>query len=146
MNAAIHQFTANLLAASLPIHPPTASTIGQGVDYLYFFLTGITLFFTILIFSIIFYFMVKYHRRSDDELPGFVGTSAMLEITWTLIPVLICAGIFPLGLAICTSKIREPPNAAMEMFVVGKQWMWQHPASQKVPGKSTNCICRWECR
>ena len=31
-------------------------------------LTGITLFFTVLIFSIIFYFMLKYRRKSPDEI------------------------------------------------------------------------------
>ena len=129
MNAATHLFTSNLLAAaSLPIHPPTASTIGQGVDYLYFFLTGITLFFTILIFSIIFYFMIKYHRRSEDEAPGFVGTSMTLEITWTLVPLAICAVLFVWASSLYFENSR-PPNASMELFVVGKQWMWhiQHP-------------------
>jgi cytochrome c oxidase subunit 2 len=129
MNAATHLFTSNLLAAaSLPIHPPTASTIGQGVDYLYFFLTGITLFFTILIFSIIFYFMIKYHRRSEDEAPGFVGTSMTLEITWTLVPLAICGVLFVWASSLYFENSR-PPNASMELFVVGKQWMWhiQHP-------------------
>ena len=38
----------------IPIQPEQASTIAQSVDYLYYFLTAITLFFTALIFSIIF--------------------------------------------------------------------------------------------
>ena len=51
----------------IPLQPPAASSIADGVDQLYYFLTGITLFFTVLIFSIIFYFMVKYRRQSPDE-------------------------------------------------------------------------------
>ena len=57
------------LAAVIPIQPPVASTIAQGVDNVYYFLTGLTLFFTVLIFSIIFVFMIKYRRRSPDEIP-----------------------------------------------------------------------------
>ena len=53
----------------IPMQPPAASSIAGEVDQLYYLLTGITLFFTVLIFSIIFYFMVKYRRRSQDEKP-----------------------------------------------------------------------------
>jgi heme/copper-type cytochrome/quinol oxidase subunit 2 len=42
-----------------PLKPDDASTIASGVDHLYYFLTAITLFFTFLIFTVIFYFMVK---------------------------------------------------------------------------------------
>ena len=56
-----------VLAAMIPMQPPAASTIAGEVDQLYYLLTGITLFFTVLIFSIIFYFMVKYRRRTPDE-------------------------------------------------------------------------------
>ena len=38
----------------LPFQPEQASSIAKSVDHLYFFLTAITLFFTALIFSIIF--------------------------------------------------------------------------------------------
>ena len=57
------------MPSGIPIHPEQASTIAQSVDYLYFFITAVTLFFTILIFSTIFYFMIKYRRRSPDERP-----------------------------------------------------------------------------
>src|ERR1700731_3057063 len=81
-------------AAMIPIQPPAASSIADGVDKLYYFLTGITLFFTVLIFSIIFYFMVKYHRRSNDERPPEVHSPLVLELAWTVIPSLICVVIF----------------------------------------------------
>ena len=49
---------------SIPLRPPAASTIAEGVDRLHFFLTGITLLFTATIFLCVFYFMVRYRRRS----------------------------------------------------------------------------------
>ncbi len=113
-------------AASLffPLHPPAASTIAPQVDYLYYFLTAFTLFFTFLIFAFIFYFMVKYRRRSEDEVPEEVKVSIPLELTWTLIPTAICALIFFWGSSLFFRNARPPANS-MEVFVVGKQWMWQ---------------------
>ena len=81
-------------AVMIPLQPPAASTIAGGVDKLYYVLTGITAFFAVLIFSIIFYFMVKYRRRSDEEHAPATHTSLVLELTWTIIPSMICAVLF----------------------------------------------------
>ena len=112
----------------LPIRPEAASSIAEGVDHLYFALTAITLFFTILIFSTIFFFMVKYRRRSPNERPAEIETFMPLEIAWTLIPTLICVGLFVWASSLYFENSR-PPAASSEIFVVGKQWMWhiEHP-------------------
>ena len=107
----------------IPFHPPAASTIAQGVDQLYFFLTAISVFFTVLIFGAIFYFMVKYRRRSEDEIPPATKDNLPLELTWTIIPSLICVGLFAWGSMLYVHNSR-PPKSSMEIFVVGKQWMW----------------------
>ncbi|HTV60093.1 MAG TPA: cytochrome c oxidase subunit II [Verrucomicrobiae bacterium] len=110
------------------LHPPAASTIAQGVDRLYFFLTLITLFFTALIFFTIFYFMIRYRRRSEDEIAGGPHEHLPLELTWTIIPTIICVVIFVWASFLYVRNSR-PPRASMEIFVIGKQWMWQveHP-------------------
>ncbi len=114
--------------AMIPIQPPAASSIAEDVDRLYYFLTGITTFFTVLIFSIIFYFMVKYRRRSEDERTTETHTSMFLELTWTIIPSLICVVLFVWASALYVRNSR-PPASSTEIFVIGKQWMWhiQHP-------------------
>jgi cytochrome c oxidase subunit 2 len=115
-------------AAMMSLQPPAASSIADDVDKLYFVLTGITLFFTVLIFSIIFYFMIKYRRRSDDEIPEATHTPMALELTWTIIPSLICVVLFVWASELYVRNSR-PPDASTEIFVIGKQWMWhlQHP-------------------
>ena len=116
------------LAALSQLQPPVASTIAGEIDQLYYLLTAITLFFTVLIFSIIFYFMVKYRRRSKDEKPPDIHGSLMLELAWTIIPSLICVVIFVWSSSLYIRAYHPPANAT-EIFVIGKQWMWhlQHP-------------------
>jgi cytochrome c oxidase subunit II len=118
--------------ALIPIKPIDASTIGHGIDQLYFFLTGITLFFTGIIFLTIFYFMIKYRRRSEDERPADITGNVPLEILWTAIPTILAAVIFVWSSSLFFRNAR-PPQASMEVFVVGKQWMWhlQHPGGQR---------------
>jgi cytochrome c oxidase subunit 2 len=112
-----------LLAAMIPLQPPAASSIAGQIDQLYYLLTVITLFFTILIFSIIFYFMVKYRRRSKDEKPANVHAPLVLELAWTIIPSLICVVIFVWSSSLYIRAYHPPANAS-EVFVIGKQWMW----------------------
>ena len=114
--------------APIPIRPPAASTIAEGVDKLHFTLTGITLFFTVIIFSTIFFFMIKYRRQSEDEVPPEIEKNVPLEILWTGIPTLICVVLFFWSASLYIQNAR-PPDASTEIFVVGKQWMWhlQHP-------------------
>lgn len=116
----------------LPFQPEQASTIARSVDNLHFFITAVTLFFTFLIFSIIFYFMIKYRRRSPDERPKPIEGSLPLEILWTAIPTLIVAVIFVWGSSLYFQNA-EPPAGSMEIFVTGKQWMWkiEHPEGQR---------------
>jgi len=108
--------------------PDQASTIAPGVDHLYFFLTAIDLFFTAIIFLTIFYFAVRYRRRSEQDKSTQIEGSLPLEIAWTLIPLGLVVIVFLWGTSLFIRNSR-PPASATEIFVVGKQWMWklQHP-------------------
>ena len=112
----------------LPFQPDQASTIAKSVDNLYFFLTALTLFFSAIIFLTIFYFSLKYRRRSEDERPAAIEGSLGLEIAWSLIPALLTVVIFVWSSSLYFKNSR-PPLASTEIFVIGKQWMWQmqHP-------------------
>ncbi len=112
----------------IPLRPEPSSTIAEGVDKLHFFLTGITFIFTVIIFSTILYFAIKYRRRPGNLQPAATKTITWMEITWTVIPAAICAVIFVWSSSLYFENSRAP-NASMEIFVVGKQWMWhlQHP-------------------
>jgi cytochrome c oxidase subunit 2 len=52
----------------------------------------------------------------------------VLEILWFSAPVLLGLTMFTWG-AILFSQMYDPPADALEVYVVGKQWMWhlQHP-------------------
>jgi cytochrome c oxidase subunit 2 len=117
---------------NLPLFPAQASTTAQDVDGLYFALIGISLFFTILIFLGVIVFAIKYRRRSPYEVPKPIEGSWVLETIWTVIPLLISLVIFVWGSKVFFDSA-VPPKNAMEIFVVGKQWMWklQHPEGNR---------------
>ncbi|MFQ5983180.1 MAG: cytochrome c oxidase subunit II, partial [Woeseiaceae bacterium] len=115
-----------------PLIPDQASTIAGRVDALYYFLVAVAVFFTILIFVLIIYFAIKYRRRAEGERAQPVADNLRLEIVWTVIPLVIVMVSFAWGARLYFTMSR-PPADALEISVVGKQWMWklQHPTGQR---------------
>ena len=112
--------------------PEAASEIAPKVDQLYYFLTAVSVFFTVLIGIAILVFAVKYRRRSDDEKPEEIHGNNTLEVIWTVIPLGIALVMFFWGAKIYI-EMQVAPTDAMEVLVTGKQWMWkiQHPTGQR---------------
>ncbi len=117
---------------NLPFFPEQASTVAAEVDALYLFLVGVSTFFSLLIFSLVFLFAIKYRRRSEDELPRPIVGSVALETLWTVIPFLLAMIMFIWGTSLYFKNSR-PPRHALDIYVTGKQWMWkfQHMAGQR---------------
>ena len=117
---------------SFRLFPVEASSISAEVDLLLFFLIAVAAFFTVVIFSAIFYFAIRYRRRSENELPAAVHGSIPLEIAWTIIPFGLTMVMFTWGASVFFRE-RRPPDDAMPIYVVAKQWMWklQHPEGQR---------------
>jgi cytochrome c oxidase subunit II len=116
----------------IPIIPDSASTYSWKVDALYFYLSGVTLFFTLLISAVLVFFIIRYRRRTPYEIPRPVAGSHKLETLWTVIPFIISMTIFGWSAQVYFEQYYPPENAS-EIYVVGKQWMWkiQHPTGQR---------------
>jgi cytochrome c oxidase subunit II len=115
-----------------PLIPEQASSIASDVDLLYLYLIAISGFFIVLIFGLIFIFALKYRRRSEEEVPRPNYGSLRLEILWSVIPLLIAITFFVWGARVFFT-ISRPPDDAMDIYVVARQWMWkfQHPEGNR---------------
>jgi cytochrome c oxidase subunit 2 len=115
-----------------PLFPESASTMASRVDALYFFLLAVSAFFSILIAGLIVFYAVKYRRRSPDAVGVNVSGGLALELTWTIVPLIITMVIFVWGASVFFTMSR-PPAETLNVYVVGKQWMWkfQHLDGQR---------------
>ncbi len=112
--------------------PEQASTLAGQVDILYYLLVGLSIFFALLIFFLIYVFAVRYRRRSENEVPRQIPGLLQLELAWSLIPFGMALVVFVWGAKLYFNTY-TPPKDALEIHVVGKQWMWhiQHPTGQR---------------
>lgn len=118
--------------SNFPFFPQQASTIAPEVDALYFFVIAVSAFFSLLIAALIVFFAVRYRRRSEGEVGAADHGSLLLELVWTGIPFVIAMVIFVWGASIYF-KLSRAPRGSMEIYAVGKQWMWkfQHMDGQR---------------
>ena len=119
----------NTMDERFRLFPESVSPHAAAVDSLYLFLLGISLLFTIGVAGTIVYFCIRYRRGNKNvDRTETVQHFYTLEITWTLIPLVLSLVIFAWGAELFYRGSR-PPADALEIQVVGKQWMWkfQHP-------------------
>lgn len=116
------------MSSGIPFLPPNASSVATEFDLLYLFLTGVSAFFVVLVGFLVVFFTIKFRRRHPDEVGADIHGSLILELTWTIIPLLLSLVMFGWGASLFF-RMSRPPADSMELYVVGKQWMWkvQHP-------------------
>ena len=129
LSPVLWQFLVHWLHASA-LFPAEASGIAPYVDALYFFLVLMTIVGTTLVATLLLVFSVRY-RREKNPVATQVEGSTLLEATWTIIPLAIFLVTFVWG-ALLYFRIYDPPANAMNIYIVGKQWMWkaEHPGGQ----------------
>jgi cytochrome c oxidase subunit II len=114
----------------LPLFPEAASELARQVDALYLTWVAISAFFSLLIFALIAFFFIHYRRRQQGEIGDTAEVRTLpLELTWSLIPLVIVLVMAFWGMKVFFVAWRAPADA-VEYWVTGKQWMWkvQHPS------------------
>ena len=112
-----------LLRTMLPL-PTEASTQAATVDYVF----NWNMFLIALFFSLVMVFMlyavIVFRRRGDDESEGehFEGNS-ILEIVWTVIPLIIVIFLAILGVT-TLNEITQAQDNELVVNVEGFQWGW----------------------
>jgi len=114
---------------NFPLFPDQASTVAQQVDALYVYELCIAGFFTVMICVLILTFAARYRHKSTVDRSNPPTGNRTLEILWFGVPLLLGLTMFTWG-ATVFYKMYEPPVDALEVYVVGKQWMWHAQHSE----------------
>jgi cytochrome c oxidase subunit 2 len=116
----------------MPLYPEQASNFAPQVDNLVIFMISVCLFFAVAICAAVIYFFFKYHRKRPDDIGVAIHGDLRLEIAWIVLPFFLLLAMFGWGAAIYVDYRRTPADT-LDIYVVGKQWMWrlQQPDGRK---------------
>jgi len=116
----------------LPFFPEQASNFAGHVDALFSYILVTAIFFTVLVTLLAIFAAIRYRRKSPSEIGAEIEGNTPLEIGWTLIPLILALGMFAWG-AVIYVNYRTAPKDTLDIYVIGKQWMWklQQPNGRK---------------
>lgn len=103
--------------------PPAKSTMAQEVDALFWFVHISSLVLTIGILIAIAYFLYKFRRKSENDVTPVITHNNKLEVTWSVIPLVLCLIIFGWGYQTYVNMITSPDDA-YEVNVSAQKWLW----------------------
>ena len=114
-----------------PFYLPAATPFAHQVDHIFYALLALCGLVLLLVFILIWVFTVRY-RRSNEVTRDKARPNIGLEITWTVVPLLIFIALFAWA-GERYINLKEIPPEALPIQVVAKQWMWkfQHPGGQR---------------
>lgn len=103
--------------------PEAKSPTADSTDALFHFINEVSLVLLLGITIAIIYFAVKYRRRSKDDKTPVITHNNTLEVTWSVIPLLLTFVIFWWGYT-GWLNLRAVPDDAYEVKVTGFKWAW----------------------
>ncbi len=103
--------------------PKAATSHAVDVDNLYMFIFWLSVFFFVLVSGLIGLFVFRYRRRSENERTPNITHHLGLELTWSIIPLMLCLGIFFWGFRDYMNAT-VAPGEVMEINITGEKWLW----------------------
>lgn len=99
---------------------PSARHINDFHDMLLWIIFGVTIF----VFILVFWVCLRYNSKANPK-PSAVSHNVLIEVVWTVIPVLILIviAIPSFKLLYYTDRVENPD---MTIKVTGRQWYWDY--------------------
>lgn len=103
-------------------HPPPASPSAEAIEDLHFLLFWIMVGICVLVFGLVLFVVIRF-RESRHPVPDRTTHNTLLEVVWTLGPVLILVGIAipSFRTLYFTDRVQE---ADLTVKATGYQWYW----------------------
>lgn len=78
----------------------------------------------VLVWGLIIFSVIRYRRRSDDEVPVQTRYNLPMEILYTIAPVIVVVVFFKFIVDVQTEENKQVSNPDHVVKVVGQQWSW----------------------
>jgi cytochrome c oxidase subunit II len=122
-------FTGTSLAQSPTNIFDPAATPAHSVFGLSMLVLSITLGIFLIVGGLLLYALIRYrHRPADsDQEPAQIYGSNQIELSWTVIPILIVVMLFLTTTRVILGTEAIPkPDSAMDVTVIGHQFWWEY--------------------
>ncbi|WP_310297254.1 aa3-type cytochrome oxidase subunit II [Nocardioides marmoribigeumensis] len=95
----------------------------------------------VLVWGLIFYSVIKFRRRSDDEVPLQTRYNLPMEILYTVAPVIVVLVLFDYVVKV-QDEVKAAPEPDHIIKVVGQKWSWSfnYYKDDAIGGQTVNVV------
>jgi cytochrome c oxidase subunit 2 len=104
--------------------PPEASSYAGQVDGIFLSILALCVVVLAVVFGLMIFFLIRYREGSPVIRSRQEINSTPIEITWMIVPLIIFLILFVIA-GREFAYIFSPPAHGLDIYVVGKQWMWK---------------------
>lgn len=104
--------------------PPAKSTLASQLDAVFWYVHITSLVISVGVLAAAIWFIYKYRRRSEDDVTPVITHNSALEVTWSVIPLILVLISFGWGFK-AFQEFRTIPDDAYEVNVTAQKWTWQ---------------------
>ncbi|WP_434802231.1 cytochrome c oxidase subunit II [Paracoccus sediminicola] len=104
---------------------PASSPQAQDQQWLDHYVLIIIAVVTIFVCALLLWCIIRYNSRANPT-PARFSHNTPIEITWTLVPILILVAIGVFSLPILFRQLSIPQNPAVVIKAIGHQWYWSY--------------------
>jgi cytochrome c oxidase subunit II len=101
-----------------------ATPVMENIVWFHGWLLGIITVITLFVLALLVVVMVKFNARANP-VPSRTTHNTLIEVAWTLIPVLILVGIAIPSFKLLFLEL-DVPKADITVKATGKQWYWSY--------------------
>jgi cytochrome c oxidase subunit 2 len=104
---------------------PAATSVMEDIRNFHGFLLVIIVSISVFVLALLLWVIVRYNRRANPT-PRKFTHNMLVEVIWTVVPVLILVAIAWRSFPLIFREERIPPNAEITLKITGNQWFWQY--------------------
>ena len=115
---------ATAVAIFIPWLPENASKEGERIDFVFWFVTAICIAIFSVVAAVSVYSLIKFRAKPDDDSDGPpIHGHTGIEITWTVIPLILVIAMIIVSSVALAQNDRDP-SGSMRVEILGQQFAW----------------------
>ena len=99
------------------------SPIGHQANSLHIGLVWVMVLISLFVLALFVYVILRFNKRANP-VPSKTSHNTLIEVIWTVIPVLILVGIAVPSITLIARQYQSPPEDAITIKANGYQWYW----------------------
>ena len=105
---------------------PQVTKLGQQAAWMHdLILVPVMAVISLLVLGLLLFVMARF-RRASNPTSSKTSHNTVIEVIWTLVPVLVLVGIAVPSISLLAAQFKPAPANAITLKAIGNQWFWSY--------------------